>query len=70
MTSEGAQKGPGGKSKSLEKLSRQGDLNPRPTVYETVALPLSYVGAAIHYICMSAGGEMPDRRFVTPGLTG
>jgi hypothetical protein len=28
----------------FEKLSRQGDLNPRPTVYETVALPLSYVG--------------------------
>lgn len=25
-------------------MSRQRDLNPRPTVYETVALPLSYVG--------------------------
>ena len=28
----------------LEKWSRQRDLNSRPTVYETVALPLSYVG--------------------------
>ena len=25
--------------------SRRGDLNPRPTTYEAVALPLSYVGA-------------------------
>src|ERR1051326_2024351 len=25
-------------------LSREWDLNPRPTVYETVALPLSYLG--------------------------
>lgn len=37
LTSEGAQKGPGGKSKSPEKHSRQGDLNPRPTVYEAKA---------------------------------
>src|SRR3989338_7592038 len=26
-------------------MSRRRDLNPRPTVYKTVALPLSYVGA-------------------------
>src|SRR6185437_12390242 len=31
------------------KWSRQWDLNPRPTVYETVALPLSYVGSGWHY---------------------
>lgn len=29
----------------FEKPSRQWDLNPRPAVYETAALPLSYVGA-------------------------
>ncbi len=27
-----------------ELMSRQQDLNPRPTVYKTVALPLSYAG--------------------------
>jgi hypothetical protein len=26
------------------KLSREWDLNPRPAVYETAALPLSYLG--------------------------
>ena len=30
-----------------KKLSRQLDLNQRPTVYETVALPLSYVGKRV-----------------------
>src|SRR3989338_2768425 len=29
---------------SLERMSQQRDLNPRPTVYKTVALPLSYAG--------------------------
>jgi hypothetical protein len=28
----------------LESLSRKWDLNPQPTVYDTVALPLSYFG--------------------------
>jgi hypothetical protein len=40
---KGAQKGPRIFFESV-KLSRQRDLNSRPTVYETVALPLSYVG--------------------------
>ena len=30
----------------LERWSRRRELNPRPTVYETVALPLSYAGMA------------------------
>src|SRR3990167_5583287 len=29
---------------SLERMRQQRDLNPRPTVYKTVALPLSYAG--------------------------
>src|SRR5262245_50205367 len=29
------------------KVSQCGDLNPRPTVYETVALPLSYIGTIV-----------------------
>src|SRR3989344_5745810 len=29
---------------SLRSLSRRWDLNPRPTLYESVALPLSYFG--------------------------
>lgn len=31
-------------AKSLNVLSREWDLNPRPAVYETAALPLSYLG--------------------------
>ncbi len=30
-----------------EEWSQQRDLNPRPTVYKTVALPLSYAGMLI-----------------------
>jgi hypothetical protein len=31
----------------LKKWSRRWDSNPRPTVYETVALPLSYFGLPV-----------------------
>jgi hypothetical protein len=31
-------------TKSLNESSREWDLNPRPAVYETAALPLSYLG--------------------------
>ncbi len=35
-------------------LSRRWDSNPRPTVYETVALPLSYFGAFLAKRCWAA----------------
>jgi hypothetical protein len=31
-------------STGCKKMSREWDLNPRPAVYETAALPLSYLG--------------------------
>ncbi len=41
------------------KGSRWWDLNPRPTVYETVALPLSYIGVGqtCWHACQEAGGR-------------
>ena len=35
--------------------SRRGDLNPRPSVYETLALPLSYVGKHLRYVILPCG---------------
>ncbi len=37
-------------------LSRREELNPRPTVYETVALPLSYAGIIMRIIALHLRG--------------
>ncbi len=47
--------------------SRRWDSNPRPTVYETVALPLSYVGATLRQYTENVGKNKPaDTRVLTP----
>ncbi len=38
-------------STSIIFMSREWDLNPRPAVYETAALPLSYLGSLKCYLC-------------------
>ena len=35
-------------------MSREWDLNPRPAVYETAALPLSYLGMNKYDLCKNS----------------
>ena len=42
----------------LRKESRRWDLNPRPTHYECVALPLSYSGVTVSHLRDLQGGEI------------
>ena len=49
--------------RDLKRWCRQRDSNPRPTVYKTAALPLSYAGAAGHcYAGGSVAGRCPEGR--------